>query len=61
MSGHHRVPVSGGQQGGNHPNGGGLAGPVGADEGKDLALAHVKTDALDRLYLAVPLSQLAHF
>src|SRR5678815_1011194 len=37
---------------------GGLAGPVGADEGHDLALAHRQADAVQRLDVAVADAQI---
>ena len=52
MAHHQSVAFVGAQQGGEHGNGGGLAGAVGAEQAKDFARLDVETDALHGLDFA---------
>ena len=49
---HPGPPGRGLQQRGEHADGRGLAGPVGAEEAEDLALVHHEVDAVDRHHVA---------
>ncbi len=55
--GHPGGPGVGHQQGGQDANGGGLAGPVGAEKAEDGAGDHVEVEPVEGSHLAVVLDQ----
>ena len=54
---HHRRAAVGPEQRGEDLHDGGLAGPVGAEQGEDAARRHVEVDAAKHLEVAVRLRQ----